>query len=156
VKKSYLILTFLIMAIIATGCNSSDKYAGNEKNGDYDHQNSTELLDMSNNNKKEEDRAITTDEITDQNPNLLNLNTDHNAHVNNLEYGLDAAKELVAADQNFIAGPIWRNGNRLHVTVYSDGDLPKNQRQQAIAKLEKKLQRALPTYKIDVELKNRR
>jgi hypothetical protein len=151
-KKCYFIVV-LMMLVFAGGCNN---YLGNEDVGDYEHQNSTELLNMkSDEHGDNEDRAITTDEITDQNPNFLNLNTHQGTHVNNIGIGVEKAKDVIRANNQFTAGPIWRNGNHLDVTVYPKGDLKGKQKQQARAKLEKELKQSLPSYTIDMRVRNR-
>lgn len=144
------------MLITATlgGCNN---YLGNKDVGDYDHQNSTELLDVSNkNNDGNVQHELDQDELTDQNPNFLNLNTDNETHVNNIGIELAQARDVIGANNQFKAGPIWRNGNKLNVTVYSDRNLTKKQERQALNQLEKELTAALPTYRINVKLGNNR
>lgn len=160
-KKRYLILMLMLFTILS-GCNdkvntTKNPYAGNEEQaGHYENTNSTDLLRVDNNNNRgEEDRAITTDEISDQNPNLLNLNTGGENHVNNEGVKLDQARAVIGKSDDFEAGPIWRNGDEMNVTVYPKGDISGEERKRAQKELKKELMRALPTYTIHINVENR-
>jgi hypothetical protein len=160
-KKKWYVMMMLILFTILTGCNNKantaqNPYAGNEaQTGHYDNKNSTDLLRVDNNHQGEEDRAITTDEISDQNPNLLNLNTGGEHHVNNEGVKLDQAKEVIRKSDDFEGGPLWRNGDELHVTVYPKGDMSGEERKRAQKELKRELMRALPTYSIHINVENR-
>jgi hypothetical protein len=160
-KKQFVIIMLMLLTLL-TGCNSKantakNPYAGNEAQGvgHYDNKNSTDLLRVDNNHRGEEDRAITTDEISDQNPNLLNLNTGGENHVNNEGVKLDQAQAVIRKSDDFESGPIWRNGDELHVTVYPKGDMSGEETKRAKKELKRELMRALPTYSIHVNVENR-
>jgi hypothetical protein len=153
-KKGLIFVIIMIMTMAVSGCNS---YLGNEKVGNYDKQNSTELLDIGATNYGPHDRehGLDQDEITDQNPNFLNLNTDNETHVNNIGYAIEKARDVIGANNQFNAGPIWRNGNKLNITVYPARKLQGKQERQAKKQLEKELMTALPTYRINLNINNR-
>jgi hypothetical protein len=153
-KKASIFGLIMFIMITVSGCNS---YLGNEKVGKYDKKNSTELLDIGSTNYGPHDRehGLDQDEITDQNPNFLNLNTDNETHVNNIGFGIEKARDVIEANQNFNAGPIWRNGNKLHITVYPETNLQGKQKSEAKKQLKKELMTALPTYRIDLNIGNR-
>jgi hypothetical protein len=156
-KKGYIYVLFMLIAATLGGCNN---YLGNKDVGQYDHKNSTELLKVGNdnnndNNNRNGDHGLDRDEITDQNPNFLNLNTDNETHVNNIGVEIQQVRDVIGVNNTFKAGPIWQNGNTMHVTVYSDRNLTEQQENQARKQLERELTTALPTYRIHLNIRNR-
>jgi hypothetical protein len=151
VKKVFFLL--IIMVAITGGCNN--KNLSNENVGDYDNQNSPELLKFGSQTPAKDDHGLDRDELTDQNPNFLNLNTDNETHVNNIGIEIQKARDVIGANNQFKVGPISTSGNNLHVIVYSDRNLTSKQERQARNQLERELTAALPTYYIEVQIKNR-
>ncbi|WP_442596934.1 hypothetical protein [Neobacillus sp. D3-1R] len=153
-KKSYLLL---IILVVLAGCSSGMK--GNE-NVDVNH-NAVEFMSYGHQNKdqvvdKDKDRDnFNKDEVTEQNPNFLNLNTDNETHVNNQGIKVNKIKDIVKKSNKFEAGPVWTNGQDMFVTVYPKGRLTAEERNAAKTQLRKDLVRALPTYHIEVRVKNR-
>jgi hypothetical protein len=154
-KKSSIFVLLMFITATLGGCNN---YLGNEDVGQYDHKNSTELLKVGNDNNKNNrnvEHGLNRDEITDQNPNFLNLNTDNETHVNNIGIEIQQARDVIGQNNTFKAGPIWNNGNTMHVTVYTDRNLTQKQENQARKQLERELTAALPTYRIHLNIGNR-
>jgi hypothetical protein len=152
-KNGYIFVLLMLMTATLGGCNN---YLGNEDVGQYDHKNSTELLKVGNdNNNRNGEHGLDRDEITDQNPNFLNLNNDNETHVNNIGIEIQQVRDVIGVNNTFKAGPVWQNGNTMHVTVYSDRNLTEIQENQARKQLEKELTAALPTYRIHLNIRNR-
>jgi hypothetical protein len=154
-KKGYFLAVLMLISATLGGCNN---YLGNEDVGHYDHKNSTELLKVGNdndNNNRNNEHGLDQDELTDQNPNFLNLNTDNETHVNNIGVAVEKVRDVIGANGTFRAGPVWQNGNTMHVTVYTDRNLTGKQEYQAREQLEKELTAALPTYRIHLNIGNR-
>jgi hypothetical protein len=152
-KKGYIFALLMLMTATLGGCNN---YLGNKDVGQYDHKNSTELLKVGNdNNNRNGEHGLDRDVITDQNPNFLNLNNDNETHVNNIGIEIQQVRDVIGVNNTFKAGPVWQNGNTMHVTVYSDRNLTEIQENQARKQLEKELTAALPTYRIHLNIRNR-
>lgn len=149
-KKFYFSLLIVIMAITG-GCNYNNK-ASNEVG---DNQNGSDLLKVGYHKQGNRHIGINKDEITDQNPNFLNLSNDNETHVNNIGIDVKKAKDVIGANTQFKAGPVWTNGNNMSVTVYTDRHMTKKQENQARAQLEKEITAALPRYDINVKIGNR-
>lgn len=154
-KKGYL---FILVLVLLAGCSSGMK--GNE-NVDVN-QNAAEFMnygheDQDNNqgqNNRNNDN-INRDEVTEQNPNFLNLNTDDETHVNNQGIEVNKARDVIEMNNRYEAGPIWINGQDMFVTVYPNGRLTEKERKAARTQLRKDLVRALPSYHINVTVENR-
>lgn len=89
---------------------------------------------------------------SDQNPNFLNTDggrVDYDGYI-------DKAKQTVNATEEFKAGSIWINGNRMWVTAYKKGQMSRQERVDAEARLHKELVKAVPRYKIEVQVKEDR
>jgi hypothetical protein len=152
-KMGYIFALLMLMTATLGGCNN---YLGNKDVGQYDHKNSTELLKVGNdNNNRNGEHGLDRDEITDQNPNFLNLSNDNETHVNNIGIEIQQVRDVIGVNNTFKAGPVWQNGNTMHVTVYSDRNLTEIQENQARKQLEKELTAALPTYRIHLNIRNR-
>lgn len=136
----------MIIALLG-GCS-------NEYVGDYDHQNSKNMLKVGN-NRPHREIGIDRDQVTEQNPNFLNLNTDDETHVNNIGFAMEKVEYVLKINKQFRAGPVWRNGHDMYVTVYSDRQMSNQQARKASAQLDRELTMALPTYEIHVNIKNR-
>lgn len=93
--------------------------------------------------------------MSDQNPNFLNLrgtSLNDASNRNNTGRDIDKARDIVNRSANFRSESIWINnrGDGMTVTVDTKGGLNGQQRDNAIAKLHKQLQQALPRYSIDI------
>lgn len=152
-KKGNIFVLFMLITATLGGCNN---YLGNKNVGQYDNKNSTELLKVGNdNNNRNRDHGFNRDEITDQNPNFLNLNSDNETHVNNIGFAIQQVRDVIGLNNTFKAGPIWQNGDTMHVTVYSDRKLTEQQENEARKQLERELTKALPSYRIHLNIRNR-
>jgi hypothetical protein len=152
-KKGNIFVSFMLITATLGGCNN---YLGNKDVGQYDNKNSTELLKVGNDtNNRNRDHGMDQDEITDQNPNFLNLNTDNETHVNNIGFAIQRVRDVIGVNNTFKAGPIWQNGDTMHVTVYSDRNLTEQQENLAQKQLKRELIKALPSYRIHLNIRNR-
>jgi hypothetical protein len=93
--------------------------------------------------------------MSDQNPNFLNLRgTSMNdaSNRNNTGRDIDVARDIVNGTDNFRSESIWINnaGDRMTVTVDSQGALDGRERKKAIETLRTKLQQALPRYSFEI------
>jgi predicted small secreted protein len=139
-RKRLLVAVIGLMAIFTAGCNN---YLGNKDVGEHGDKYGN-VRGMKND--------VTSDTVTDQNPNFLNLSSDDNYHVNNLGFAVDRVKEMVRLDNRFKVGAITRNGSTMNVTVHPNGHMSRGQQQKAAAQLEKKITAALPTYTININI----
>jgi hypothetical protein len=150
-RKSYWISLFVFLVIFTSGCGY-----GNRANEVGDQQNGADLLNVEskNNQNGQREHGWDQDEMTEQNPNFLNLNSDNETHVNNIGMDIEKAKNTIRANKDFSVGPIWRNGNKMHVTVFAKGNLSKEQERKAREKLTNQLTKAVPRYYFDVTVEN--
>lgn len=93
--------------------------------------------------------------MSDQNPNFLNLrgtSLNDASNRNNTGRDIDVARDIVNGTNDFRSESIWINnaGDRMTVTVDSKGGLGGKERDDAIAKLQSKLEQALPRYTIEI------
>lgn len=96
--------------------------------------------------------------MSDQNPNFLHLSrTGMNdaSNRNNTGTDIDKARDIVNSTADFRSQSIWINnaGDRMTVKVDTRGALNGKERDDAIARLHKRLLQALPRY--DIEIRER-
>nr|MDP5194476.1 hypothetical protein [Neobacillus sp. 179.-C4.2 HS] len=94
-------------------------------------------------------------EMSDQNPNFLNLrgtSLNDASNRNNMGRDIDVARDIVNGTDNFRSESIWINnaGDQMTVTVDTNGNLNGKERDNAIGKLRSKLEQALPRYTIKI------
>lgn len=92
-------------------------------------------------------------DITDRNPNFLDLNTENENH-NNHGFFQNKLREVVNASDVFRPGMIYTNGGHMIVNVtptkqLSDDELSKHKKQ-----LKNNLMNAVPKYDIDLKVNN--
>jgi hypothetical protein len=112
---------------------------------------------MSNRGKNQQ--HLVEDDITNQNPNFLDLEqTGSGGEAGAGNYGNDTnkAKQVIADTNEFVTDSVWINGNRMWVSVYKKGMLSNQERINAEAHLHRKLMQALPRYQIEVRVKEDR
>ncbi|MFD2446794.1 hypothetical protein ACFSO7_22910 [Bacillus sp. CGMCC 1.16607] len=141
-KKVYMISLLLVFL---AGCNM---YKGNKGYGDESGNAPTPVNYRPHGN-------VNQDMITDQNPNLLNLNTDENNSTNSQGKDINQARKVIQKSNEFEDGSIWINGDNMHITVYPNGRLSGNELKDAKSKLHKNLMRAVPSYYIHLNIGNR-
>ncbi|WP_042463605.1 hypothetical protein [Neobacillus dielmonensis] len=111
------------------------------------------------NDRGKNDQHQVEDDITNQNPNFLDLNrTGSGSEAGGTNEGNDInqAKRAIADTNEFVPDSIWINGDRMWVTVYKKGMLSDRDKNDAEARLHRKLVQALPRYNIEVKVKEDR
>lgn len=151
--KLKLILTFLVLLAI-TGCSSNS--TNDAANGSRKHPDAPK--NMSNRSAGHEHRHFVENDITNQNPNFLDLSGTGSGSERGSNIGLDVdkARQVVGQTKDFKPGSVWINGNRMRITVYKKGIKNEQDRRAAEAMIHRKLIEALPRYTIDVTVKEDR
>jgi hypothetical protein len=95
-------------------------------------------------------------QMSDQNPNFLNLrgtSLNDASNRNNTGRDIDVARDMVNSTDDFSSQSIWINnaGDTMTVTVDTKGSLTGKERDHAVAKLQSKLEKALPRYTIEIK-----
>ncbi len=139
-------LFILLTVLVLTACNNNPK-------GLYDQQEDRAGRSFVANKDTGQDNTQSRGwQRSDQNPNFLNTDggrVDYDGYI-------DKARETVNATNEFEAGSIWVNGNRLWVTAYKKGQMSRQERVDAEARLHKMLVKAVPRYEIEVQVKEDR
>ncbi len=158
---------FFLLLFAAAGCQG-DKSADNSL---YDYRNNNEsapkiknrednsgVRDFTNDRGKNEQHQVEND-MTNQNPNFLDLNrTGSGSEAGGTNEGNDInqAKRVIADTNEFVTDSVWINGDRMWVKVYKKGMLTDRQKDDAEARLHRKLVQALPRYNIEVKVQEDR
>lgn len=152
--KLKLILTFLVLFAI-TGCGGS-KSLDRTTSELQKHPDTPKY--MSNRSAGREQRHFVENDITNQNPNFLDLSGTGSGSERGSNIGLDVdkARQVVGQTKDFKPGSVWINGNRMSVTVYKKGMKNEQDRRAAQTMIHRKLIEALPGYTIDVTVKEDR
>jgi hypothetical protein len=147
--KKWLLLTFFAVLMLS-GCMK-----GNDtENTAYDLKKDTMNPNyMSNRSDNRPDSDMGP--MSDQNPNFLNLrgtSLNDASNRNNTGRDIDVARDIVNGTDDFKSESIWINnaGDGMTVTVDTKGNLNGKERDDAIAKLQSKLEQALPRYSIKI------
>jgi len=140
-------LYLLVIVFFLAGCNNNPK-------GLYDQQEDRAGKALSHNEKAD---LLETDrsrgwQMGDQNPNLPNMD---GGRVDQDGY-IDKARNTVNGTEEFKVGSVWTNGNRMWVTAYKKGQLTREERMDAEARLHKLLTKAIPRYEIEVKVQEDR
>jgi hypothetical protein len=157
--KKLIFPSLFIMMLLISGCQGAkdandasydlrrDKSAPNymsNRTGDYD---------------ANRNRTIGND-VTNQNPNFLNLNGTRNGvssgGASNFANDDEKARQVIASTKEFRTDSVIINGNRMWVTVYKKGILTDREKVKAEARLHRKLIHALPRYNIEVRVQEDR
>jgi hypothetical protein len=139
-KRSLLLLLFVLMLSIATACgaNQDSQYGmgGEDQSG---------LQPV----KNDEERDVR--ENTNQNPNFIDLSDSQPTNGTDIE----KARQVVEQYTDYEADEVWINGQQMWVTAHTKEEMTGKQRDNEEAKLKKQLTRALPRYKLNVQIKER-
>ena len=153
--KKFIFPTLCLAMLLLGGCQSNK----NANQASYDLRKDRNVQNMSNRMDNGDRRLIGYD-VTDQNPNFLNLQGTRNGSASggsgNMGVDTDKAKQVIASTKEFTTDSIWVNGDRMWVKVYKKGPLTHNQRIADEARLHKKLTHALPRYNIEVRVQESR
>ncbi|WP_462410220.1 hypothetical protein [Neobacillus sp. Marseille-QA0830] len=167
--KKWTIFSFILLLLFAAAGCQGDKTADNTAY-DLRKTNETSKPDTMNrednagvrdftNDRGKNDRHSVEDDITNQNPNFLDLNrTGSGSEAGGTNEGNDInqAKRVIADTKEFVPDSIWTNGDRMWVTVYKKGMLTNREKDDAEARLHRKLVQALPRYNIEVKVQEDR
>lgn len=155
--KKWLIFS-LFTTMLASGCASSKGGVENDTTS-YDLRKDRSAPQyMSNRSAGRDQNHLVENDITNQNPNFLDLNRTGNGTETGSNIGIDVdkARQVVGQTKEFRPGSVWINGNRMWVTVYKKGMTSAQERVDAEARLHRKLMAALPRYEIDVTVREDR
>jgi len=166
--KKWMFLS-LIMLFAVSGCQNNrsakeeaydlrkDRTAPNYMSNRNNDQN---ILDnMTNGGRGKNQQHLVEDDVTNQNPNFLDLNrtgSGGEAGAGNQGNDIDKAKQVIADTNEFVVDSVWVNGDRMWVSVYKKGMLSDRGRVDAEARLHRKLVQALPRYNIEVRVQEDR
>lgn len=172
--QKFVLFLSLTMLFLVGGCAGNrneeaydlrkDKSAPNYMSiQDNDHNTSTNRSNQNTpadrNNRGKNKQHMVEDDITNQNPNFLDLKrtgSGSEAGANNHGKDIQQAKQVIADSDEFTADSIWINGDRMWVSVYKKGMQSEQGKIDAEARLHRKLIQALPRYKIEVRVKEDR
>ena len=168
--KKWMFLSIIsLVALTASGCQNnrsadeeaydlrSDRTAPNYMSNRGNDQDIPD--NMTNNNRGKNEQHLVEDDITNQNPNFLDLKhtgSGGEAGAGNHGTDIDKAKQVIADTNEYVTDSVWINGDRMWVSVYKKGMLSDRGKVAAEARLHKKLIQALPRYNIEVRVKEDR
>ncbi|MEH7074388.1 hypothetical protein [Neobacillus drentensis] len=161
----------LFLLLFVSGCAGNQGAQGNQKAYDLRSDNSAHnnmsiqgnndrdtSMNMSNRGKNKQ--HMVEDDITNQNPNFLDLKGTGSGSeaggAKNTGQDIAKAKHVIAASDEFETDNVWINGDRMWVTVYKKGKQSDQGKNKAEARLHRKLVQALPRYDIEVRVKENR
>jgi hypothetical protein len=156
VLKKWLLFSLLTLLFVS-GCEGT-KDTNNTANYDLRKDRSAPEY-MSYRSAGRDQPHLVEEDITNQNPNFLDLNRTGNGTeqgVSNTGIDIDKARQVVGRTKEFRPGSVWINGNRMSVTVYKKGPLTDKERVDAETRIRKKLVAALPRYSIKVKVREDR
>ncbi|PLS03913.1 hypothetical protein [Neobacillus cucumis] len=164
-RKKWMSLASIMFLLLVGGCQGQNDRGANNLRNDTSNQNQMSIRgndgdgvnSMSDRGKNKQHKV--EDDITNQNPNFLDLKhtgSGGEAGANNHGNDINKAKQVIAGTKGFNTDSIWINGDRMRVTVYKQGTLTDQERNDAEARLHRDLVRALPRYNIDVKVKEDR
>ncbi|MFJ5717198.1 hypothetical protein [Neobacillus sp. NPDC093127] len=145
----------VIMLFMLSGCQNNNRGAKEEA---YDLRTDRTAPNYMSNRGKDQQHLV-EDDITNQNPNFLDLNrtgSGGEAGAGNQGNDINKAKQVIAGTNEFVTDSVWINGDRMWVTVYKKGMLSDRKKVDAEARLHRKLIQALPRYHIEVRVKENR
>lgn len=143
------ITLFFLGAVILTGCSQNNAESTYDRKED---KNGKNLLTSHDGMRGDGDfvNENTMDRtMSSQNPNLPNTDGTRNSFSADVQQ----ARDVISA-KGFVPGRIWINGGNMSVTALDNRQLTEKERAKAEDSLEKRLTKALPRYKIRVQIKN--
>lgn len=125
-----------------------------KENISYDMRDEGERPQYTSNKPAGSKQDLVRDDITNQNPNFLNLNKSGDGA--NQETDINKARQVINDSKEFRPGSVRINGDDMWVTVYKNGILNDNEKIDAEARIHRDLIRALPRYHIEVKVQEDR
>jgi hypothetical protein len=154
--KKWISLISILCLVIVSGCQSQNDRPANDIRSNTSKQNNMSIRDT---NRGKNKQHLVEDDITNQNPNFLDLNrtgSGGEAGATNHGNDINKAKQVIATTNEFTTDSIWINGDRMWVAVYKKGMLTTKKKDDAEARLHRKLVMALPRYNIEVNVQEDR
>lgn len=148
--RKFIVPSLMLTMLFIGGCQANDDASNYDLRKDRSAPN-----EMSNKYKK----PLVGQDVQNQNPNFLNLEgTSTRGTGGGQDTGIDVgkAKKVIRDTHEFRTDSVWINGDRMWVNVYKKGMLNDQQRENAEARLHKKLVQALPRYNIEVRVQEDR
>jgi hypothetical protein len=148
------ILLFLLSAFLLSGCSGKSA-----NNASYDLRKDRSAPQfMSNRSVGNNQKHLVENDVTNQNPNFLNLSGTGSGSESGSNMGLDVdkARQVIRDTKEFKPGSIWINGDRMWVTAYKKGILTERGKIADEARIHRKLVEALPSYNIEVKVQEDR
>ncbi|UII55761.1 hypothetical protein LS684_19385 [Cytobacillus spongiae] len=140
------VILFLFMVLMAlTGCNNQNA------EGLYDLEQDADGARLLSNPTDEDDYRMGRT-MSDQNPNLPNIDGNGVDQAEDVEQ----AREVIEQLDGFEPGAVWINGQDMWVTAYKKGMQSNEEKIDTEAMLHKKLLKALPRYHIEVQVREDR
>lgn len=145
--KKFIFPPLLLLVLLISGCQSNNKNdLGDRLKPDY----------RSNHLTGPDRGRVIGNDVTDQNPNFLNLRGTRNGNAsgNSQSYGKDVeyAKKVIRMN-GYTPKSVWINADRMIVTADVKGKLSAQDTLKAETDLHNKLRQALPRYNIDVRVR---
>ncbi len=149
--KKWLFFSFFSL-LLTSGCAGTDE-TNSTRSYDLRTDKSAPQY-MSNRSVGRDQPHLVEQDITNQNPNFLDLDGTGNGTERGSNIGIDTdkARETVARTKKFTPGRVNINGSRMWVTAYKKGIQTNNERTRDEAYLHRKLIAALPRYEIEVRV----
>lgn len=151
------IVTSSLVLLMLSACQNNQ--AADDNDTAYDLRNDPAAPNIMTNRTGDRQHYV-EDDITDQNPNFLNLNRSGDQRefdgTNNNGTDIEKARQIIGETDEFVADSVWVNGDRMWVSVYKRGMLADRERIDAESRLHRKLVKALPRYNIEVRVKEDR
>ena len=161
--KKWMSLLGIMCMLLLSGCQGvflgSDDNANNLRKKNSDQMNTRGNNVDSRTDRGKNKQHMVEDDITNQNPNFLDLKrtgSGGEAGATNHGNDINQAKQVIANTNEFKTDSIWINGDRMWVTVYKKGMLTNKGKDDAEARLHRKLIKALPRYNIEVRVQEDR
>ncbi|MEH7415903.1 hypothetical protein V7266_11535 [Neobacillus drentensis] len=161
--KKWISLVSIMCMFLLGGCKGA--YLGSDDNVKNVSKNNSNQMNIRGNNvdstadRGKNKQHKVEDDITNQNPNFLDLkHTGSGGEAGATNHGNDInkAKQVIADTNEFRTDSVWINGDRMWVTVYKKGMFSDKTRNDAEARLHRKLVNALPRYNIEVRVQEDR
>ncbi|MCM2535720.1 hypothetical protein NDK43_29855 [Neobacillus pocheonensis] len=155
--KKFIFPSIFIIMLLASGCQGTKS----SNNAAYDLRTDKSAPNyMSNPLTGPNKNRIIGNDVTNQNPNFLNLQGTRNGNASggsgNIGTDVDTAKKVIAKTKEFRTESVWINNDRMYVSVFNKGNLTKREVKDAEVRLHRKLVHAVPRYNISVKVKEAR
>lgn len=149
-KKSIFFSFFSFLLI--SGCAGTDE-TNNTRSNDLRTDKSAPQY-MSNRSVGRDQNHLVEQDITNQNPNFLDLDGTGNGTETGSTIGIDTdkARQTIALTKKYKPGAVTINGSRMTVTAYKNDIQSNKERISDEAYLHRKLIAALPRYEIKVRV----